>query len=54
MHNNRFRSWDQYKDDARKATRTNAPRRRTVANPVIRIDLVALLKARLPREGGDK
>jgi hypothetical protein len=54
MNNNRFRSWDQYMGDAHKARRPMQPRKRNINNPVIKIDLVAILKARLPKEGGDK
>lgn len=55
MNNNRFRSWDQYMGDAHKARRPMQQRTsKRLVNPVIKVDLVALLKARLPKEGGDK
>ena len=55
MNNNRFRSWDQYMGDANKARRPMKPRRKQrLVNPVIKIDLVAILKARLPKEGGNQ
>lgn len=54
MHNNRFRSWDQYMGDAHKARRPMPRKDKRLVNPVIKVDLVALLKARLPKQGGDQ